>query len=461
MQETYVRITDDKTQAWLYLTPKEDDSSYTKEELIHILDANGVVAGLNVSNLAAMAKKKVYEREICVAKKVEPVQGVDGYYEYAFDKDYKRMPRIREDGSVDYTGFSIFQTVKKGSLLARYHKAVPGSAGQDVCGNLIPVGPVKELPPLNGNGIVRSTEDEDVYEADKDGKIDFEDGKMVISDVFTLTKDVDHNTGIIEFEGDLIIMGNVGAGAVIKTSRTLTINGTVEAANLTAGADIMLKRGIQGNNKARIEAKGTVYADFIEQTEVIATGNVEANSIVNSQINAEGKVVLNGKKGCLLGGYTHATKGIACKQLGNEAEVKTVVHSGCVRELSELYGKQRKAVLELKKEYEAIGAHGAELLALVKKNDGHMTEGMEKKIKEQMALLKDTKQKLEEAREQFADTQQRIQETRGAVIRIEGKFFVGTQISIDSAVLTLDKNNSYMEYRNISGMLAGNVIATG
>lgn len=458
MQETYVRITDDKRQAWLYLAPKEDASNYTKDELIDILHSNGVMAGLNVSNLAAMAKKRVYEREICVAKEIEAVAGTDGYYEYAFEQNYKRMPKIREDGSVDYTGFNIFQTVKKGSLLARYHKAVPGREGQDVCGNPIQVPPAKELPPLRGKGVVRSEEDEDVYQSDRDGKVDFVDGKIQITDVYTVTEDVDRNTGKIDFEGDLVIMGNVGAGAVIRTARSLTINGTVEAATLTAGEDIILKRGIQGNNKAKIESKGNVYADFIEQTEIVAQGNVEANEIVNSRIMAEGKVMLTGKKGVLLGGNTHATKGIFCKQIGNDIEVKTVVHAGCKAEIIQEYGKLRREILDANESYKEMQEESKQLVELVKKNDGHMTGAMEKRVKKQMELLQQTKDKIEKLQKEFARAQALIAEGKGAVVRIDGKFFIGVVISIDSATLTVNQNNSFMEYRNISGMLAGNVI---
>ena len=45
--KTYVRITENNRQAWLYLCPKTDGSRYTKNELIELLKENEVVAGLN------------------------------------------------------------------------------------------------------------------------------------------------------------------------------------------------------------------------------------------------------------------------------------------------------------------------------------------------------------------------------------------------------------------------------
>ena len=458
MEQTYVRINDDRTQAWLYLGPKADETSYTKEELKAILEQNGVKAGFNESNLAAMAKKEVYGREICVAQKIAPVDGKDGYYEYGFECNYKRMPKIREDGSVDYTSMNMIQSVKKGTLLARYHKAVAGTDGMDVCGNVIVVARAKELPPLKGAGIERSTEDDAVYQASRDGKIEFSDGKISISNVFTVNQDVDRNTGKVEFDGDLVIQGNVGSGVIIRAEKSLTIEGTVEAAQLFAGGDIILKRGIQGNNKAVVTAGGDVYGDFIELAEIKAEGNVEANSIVNAQIYAQGKVKLTGKKGRLLGGYTHATKGISCKQLGNDVEVKTVVHVGCEKELMQLFSRQNKEIGKLKEVYDSAKDDFNKLLQMKLQNK-QLSTPMEKKLHTLGNEIKELVAQLEEVQEKQSICAGRIQAAKGAVVRIEGKFYRGVVIGIDQVVLSIEENDSFMEYRNISGMIAGNVVA--
>ena len=59
--KSYVRITDDKTEAWLYLCAPEEGAGYEKTEIIQYLQKNKVVAGINESNVAAMCKKKIYE----------------------------------------------------------------------------------------------------------------------------------------------------------------------------------------------------------------------------------------------------------------------------------------------------------------------------------------------------------------------------------------------------------------
>lgn len=455
---TYVRVTEDEQQAWLYLMPKEDGGSYTKEELIQLLHDHEVVAGINEDNLIAMAKKKVYEREIKVAEFVAPIEGKDGYYEYFFDiNSGTKKPKIREDGSVDYQSMNMVNNVKEGTPLAKYHPAVEGIPGKDIRGFEIPTQAVKSLPPIQGKGITRDPEDENLFVAAQEGKVEFKDGRITLNNVHRITGDVDQIIGKIEFYGDVLISGNVEAGTTIRAGKSLTIEGTVEAANLVSGGDIILKRGIQGNQKAKIVCRGNLYADFIEHTQVTAGGNVEANIILNSQIEAEGKVILTGKKGTLIGGNVHGTKGIDCKELGNDVEVKTIVHAGC---LPDVMAKQRKLLKEeedLKHEMEELFAKVRDIEVKVKAA-GNMSPLLEKQLKTLQEEKKVLDQRTKDCRESLLSVIQYIEKAKGATIRIDGNLYKGSVICIDQCRMPVENNTVYMEYRNISGMIAGTVI---
>lgn len=455
---TYVRITEDNSQAWLYLTKKEDGSAYTKEEIYQLLEKNEVRAGYNRSNIAAMAKKKVYEREIKVAESVQPVSGENGYYEYAVDvENTVKMPQVREDGSVDYQSMSVISNVNAGDLVARYHHAVKGTPGINVRGEEIPVEPVKELPPLMGKGIKISADDPDVYQAEKEGKIEFKDGRINIISVHQVNGDVDLITGKIEFYGDVVISGNVEAGVTIRAGKSITIEGTVEAANLFAGEDIVLKRGIQGNQKAKVVARGNIYADFIEHTDMQAGKDVQANSILNSTVRAGEKVILTGKKGCIIGGYVHGDLGINCKELGNISEVKTVVHAGCEQEILDKYREISAQKAHIK---EAAGKIAPELqrISAIRAKGGVLPKTLEDKF----AILKKQKEelivKIEDVKEAETRYTAQIERTQTATICVDGNLYRGSIICIGNCQMAVPNNTCYMEYRNISGMIAGNVI---
>lgn len=456
--KTYVRITEDDRQAWLYLMPKEDGNGYTKDELLGILHEHDVVSGINEDNLIAMSKKKVYEREIKVAEFTDSVPGKDGYYEYFFDiNSSTKRPTIREDGSVDYQSMNMVNNVKEGELLALYHPPIDGVPGKDVRGFEIPVEQVKNLPPLQGKGLMRDTENENVYRAAYEGKVEYQDGKINLNKIHQISGDVDQIIGKVEFFGDVLISGNVEAGTVIRAGKSLTIEGTVEAATLVAGGDIILKRGIQGNQKAQIACKGTLFADFIEHTQVKAGGNVEANIILNSHIEAEGKVILTGKKGTLIGGNVHGTKGIDCKELGNDVEVKTIVHAGC---LPEVLTTQRKLMKEEEDLKEALASlvHEVKDIEAKVKATGSISPIMEKRLKTLIEDKKKLDEKMADCREKLALGMQYIDKAKGSTIRIDGNLYKGSVICIDQGRLPIENNTMYMEYRNISGMIAGSVI---
>lgn len=455
---SYVRITEDDGQAWLYLMPKEDKSPYTKEELIALLQEHEVVAGINEDRLIAMAKKCVYEREIKVAESVPPKAGRDGYYEYFFDiNGGTGRPKIREDGSVDYQSMNMIHNVRKGTVLAKYHPMEPGTPGRDVRGFAIPVSVMKNLPPIQGRGIVHDPENENIYLAERDGKVEYQDGKLTLSNVYQISGDVDQIIGKVEFYGDVVISGNVEAGTVIRAGKSLTIEGTVEAAELFAGGDIILKRGIQGAKKAKITCRGTLFADFIEHTQIKTGGNVEANIILNSDIEADGKVILTGKKGTLIGGNVHGAKGIDCKELGNDVEVKTVVHAGV---LPEIFLKQRKLLKEeedLKRQQEKLLQEVKEIELRVKMTGG-LTDSMKVRLKEIAQEKKDLDEEAGENRDRLGKIQQIINQCRGAKVRIDGHLYKGSIICIDQCRMPVENSTVYMEYRNISGMIAGSVI---
>lgn len=455
---TYVRITEDNSQAWLYLTEKEDGTPYTKQEIYELLKKNEVRAGYHSSNIAAMAKKKVYEREIKVAEAVLPVPGENGFYEYAIDvENTVKLPEIREDGTVDYQSMSVISNVQKGDIVARYHPARQGVPGMNVRGEEISVEPVRDLPPLTGKGIVPSEESKDVYEAAMEGKIEYKDGRLNIISVHQVNGDVDLITGKIEFYGDVVISGNVEAGVTIRAGKSLTIEGTVEAANLFAGEDIVLKRGIQGNKKGKVVARGNLYADFIEHTEAQAGKSIQANSILNSKVRAGEKVILTGKKGCIIGGYVHGDMGIECKELGNISEVKTVVHAGCETEILEKYREISKTKASIKAAAEKIAPELQRFSAILSKGSA-----LPKNSEARYAVLKKQKEelllKIEDVKEAEERYTAQIEKTHNATIRIDGNLYKGSIICIGNCQMPVQNNTCYMEYRNISGMIAGNVI---
>ena len=455
--KSYVRITDDKTEAWLYLCAPDEEELYDKTEIIQYLQRNKVVAGINESNVAAMCKKKIYEREVKVAVSEKGEEGCAGHYEFFFDTA-KKKPAIRSDGSVDYRSMSLIQNVEEGDLLAIYHPAHQERPGRDVTGGMQKGAVYKELRPLTGKGI--SNEDNpNEYRATKSGKVEYDgNNRLSIVEVYEINGDCDYtNNGIIDFNGDVIINGNVEAGVIIRVGKSLTVEGVVESAVITAGTDVCLKRGMQGAGKGSIVAGGDVFTEFLEYANVKAHGSVQANVILNSNVNADNKVTLTGKKGLIAGGAVHGMLGIKCTTAGNMSEIRTGLHVGLKPEMMEKRVEVNERYSKANAELEEIVASMAKILR-VRQQSGELSEQLQKRLDELKRKKIELYSQCMEVKKEADALEAMVLEAREAKIRIEGNIFHGVVISIDNHDMAINKDTSFMEYQSQNGIITGTVV---
>lgn len=445
-EESNVRISDDRMEAWMYLAePLGDKEEYSKEELIGMLRNAGVAAGYIMPRLVAMAKKGVYQREILVAKGKPAVEGTDGTYEYFFSPDaISKAPVINDDGSVDYSSMSMLQNVKTGDKLAVYHPAVPGQDGFTVDGEILKCELVKELAPIRGMCITREG---NTYYANTTGKVEIKDGAIDIKAVHEVSGDVDLSTGKIEFFGDIVISGSVTAGVVIRAGRNLVIEGNVESATLYAGGDIVLKRGVQGNMKGKIRARGSFFSNFIEQCEVRADGNVEANCILNANVYSSNKVIVKGSRGSIIGGYTFGLKGIEAEQLGNDVEVRTVVHAGYEREIYNEWCKCQEEERDIADKLEQILY---KMESLIKKKS-FVKSGAGQGLIELNAQKDAYYKRLDEVREKRQEYKNRIDAGKGSKIKVVRDTFRGVVLEVESCSRVMKSEVQYATFRCLKG----------
>ncbi|MDE6882541.1 MAG: FapA family protein [Lachnospiraceae bacterium] len=450
---TRLRVEKDGMAAWLYLAPPDNGQVYRKDELITYLERNGVVKGYHNSNLSAMIKKKVYEREILVAKGQEVQKGEDGWYEYLFTPEEYGVPKIREDGTVDYTSMSALHNVHSGEKVAVYHHAKPGANGYTVRGVEVTAKPPKELQPLRGKGVERIG---DEYFAQTDGKIEAKNGKIDIQKVHEVAGDVTLIVGRVEFFGDVIINGNVENGVVIRAGRNIEIHGTSGSATLIAGGDVIISRGIQGGG--RIVAKGSVFADFIENTTVQAGGTVLSNTILNANVSAEDKVITTGKKGAVIGGYVHGFKGIEAMTAGSDAEVKTILHSGYEMKSYERLLEIRRRESEIKAKLSELVDNMTDAMRETRMGSTSLSLAAEIKMAERDRMKDQYFEELDKISREKETLEELMEASQGAYIKVDGTMYRNLVICINVEQLTLNRNSGYMKYTADNGVLEGNVI---
>lgn len=455
--KSYVRITEDKTEAWLYLCAPDDGTKYEKNEIIRYLQLNNVVAGINESHVAAMCKKQIYEREVKIASSVKGEPGREGYYEFFFNTE-KPKPKINRDGTVDYRSMSLVQNVTEGDKLAVYHPAVQGTSGRDVTGAFEKANLYKELRPLTGKGISNKDNPNEYY-ATMSGKIEYDgENQLSVVEVYEVHGGCDYaNNALVEFNGDVIIHGNIEAGVTVHAGKSLTVEGVVESANISAGGDVCLKRGMQGSGKGLISAGGNVFTEFLEYTNVKAVGSVQSNVILNSKVDSGETVTLTGKKGLIAGGNVHAMLGITCQNVGNASEIKTNVHVGVLPEIMEKRIEVSQKYGKLNTELDEIVVGMARILR-VRQQTGELSEQLKERLEDLKEKKDEVYKKCMTMKKEADKLEALVMKAREAKIRIGGNIYKGTVIGIDGCQMPIQKDTSFMEYSSQNGVIVGTVI---
>lgn len=347
-----VGFSSDFMQAYIYLssTPTEDGEVitdlFTLENVMEAITDSGVKAGLDKVLVQSIVIDKLYDHQYVIANGVSPVNGHDGFFTYNFKTEVDNRPKLLPDGSVDYHAIDMYEPVTEGQEIAYYTPAVSGHFGYNVKGEMLKCDPVNDLPVLKGTGF-RISEDNNHYYSELNGKISFVKDELIVTNILDIKDDVTPATGYIEFNGDVVIHGNVLSGSRINIGGNLSIMGAVENVYIHAGGDIDIKSGMQGGGEGRIECDGNVWAKFFEQTSLYVKGDIHANSLLNCDVVCEQNVYVSGRHGIIVGGATAAQGNVEATVIGNMAEVKTFVCAGVSSQLMVEISELEKGIREV------------------------------------------------------------------------------------------------------------------
>jgi hypothetical protein len=323
-----------------------------------LIEREGIVPDSEL--LEAIKKNKRYERKMPIARGREPVPGTDGYLQFHFDRsNLKPKPKIMEDGSVNFKQLDMFRLCNRGDVLVTTVPPREGVPGLDVFG--VPVMPekTKEAVPIPmGKGTVLS-EDGLHLLADESGQLLIIEGKINISPQLEIQGDINNSTGNVEFNGEVVVRGNVNSGFTVKATGNVEIGGVCEAATIISEkGSIIISLGAQGGDKAELTAAQDITAKFIEGCRVNAGGNIMADSILKSTVKCDGSVTLSGKNGLLVGGSLTAGQKLAARTIGSPMGTLTEIEvGGNPKELNrhaELVEEFNKLRLEFEKTDKAV-----------------------------------------------------------------------------------------------------------
>ena len=340
-------VSADKTEAFILVAEK--GTRIRKDRLLLSLEEKGVKTGIDYVMLERLENQGADSNTVILATGRRPQAGADGWYEFFFDINIKKGPKLLEDGSVDYQNIKWFELVRKGDVVAKYHEPEPGNPGLNILGDEVSAKKGRELRHLTCKGVTLEP-DKKTYIASTDGKIEYKGDGLEVTDIL-VQDSVTQATGNVEFNGSVYVRGEVVDGAIIRAEKDILVDGFVEGAVLEAGGDIILRKGNNGDGRGRLRAKGSIMGRFFERANVKAGKHINANYCLNSELWADGRIEISGKNGSLAGGSTYAAQGINAFNIGNAAGIKTGISVGgedpFIAEINSLEDKLHSAQREL------------------------------------------------------------------------------------------------------------------
>ncbi len=457
-RESYsLYVSSDKMTATVrFYAPSQGAEKLTEEEMISDLKAKRIQYGICSENIEKFFKDRSYCEDVVVAEG-EPCQpGVPGRIEYMFSTDRKAKPTLRKDGSVDFHKLNTICPCKKDELLAKVIPAVHGEKGCNVYGEVTKPPAVKEAKLRFGKNISASEDRLEIY-SKVDGHVALINGEVFVTNLLEL-ENVDVSTGDIEYDGSILIRGNVFSGYSVKATGDIDIKGVVEGAMVESGGNISIARGMNGMSKGMLEAKGHVVSKYLENAHVSAGSYVAAEAVLHSQVYAGTEILVTGRKGFITGGKVMASNKVAVKTLGSTMGASTVVTVGLNPELKK---KQAMLLQEMQEIRKSIASIEPVLLAVIQKKQMSISVSDEKmkNIRRLAIIRQKQKRKLENIYAELDELDDILMASENPAVEVEDAVYPGTKICIQDVSMVIKSTIKYCRFIRSEGEVKMTVLS--
>jgi uncharacterized protein (DUF342 family) len=363
-----VDISDMEMKAYIEVSPPRlGGADLTFEGITAILNNNGIYYGIKEDVLKAFEDEPQYKTRILVAEGSKPANGRDAEIQYHFNVNANQISLKEEkDGRIDFKELNLIENVVAGQVLAKKNPPEKGKDGKTITG--------KTLPAKNGNDIkitigknVKISEDGNTAISEINGQVMVLGGKIHVEPIYVVSGDVNLQTGNILFLGTVIVKGNVIDGFSVKAAGNIEVKGNVGKSILDAEGDIIVHQGILGKNGGKIKSGKSVFSKFIEHARVEAAEFVVVNEgILHSVVDANKKIICQGRRASIVGGKLRASEEINAKNLGSIAGTETILEAGYDPASKEKLGQLDKKKNEVEKELEELELNIKTLINLQK-----------------------------------------------------------------------------------------------
>lgn len=347
-------LTRDDMSAWfLVYPPAGGGKEVDRDMLANALNECGVKFGVDEVLLERLPgdEKRYFQLHLAAEGKL-PVQGKDGYTVDKFPRT-SRKDLAEESGQIDYANLNVVHNIEEGGVICDIIAPGSGVAGATVLGKEVPAKDGrKAIVPRGRNTVI--SEDGTTLVATKTGRIEFNGRDFEVKTALEISENVDYSTGNVDFMGDIYIRGDVRGGFTVKATGNITVDGVVEDSIIEAGGDLVVAKGIKGDDQAVIRAGRSVYVRYLENSTVCARENLLSDCVVNCDVYCDGAVNACSGRGSIIGGKIRAGREVRANAVGSRAECTTLVSLGGKPSEEFEHEELRREIKDLQEELERL-----------------------------------------------------------------------------------------------------------
>ena len=324
--QAVVSLSRDGLTAWLLVYPPVGDGRQVEwSDLDRALAEQEVRCGIDEELLNGIPQDpERYFKLFLVARGTAPINGLDGRVVDLFPRTEERKLTIDENNRADYTDLHFIHNVEKGGVICRIVPPTDGILGRTVQGKAVPAKDGKPVTAPKGRNTALS-EDGRTLVSTIAGHVEFSGRSFQVKPVLDIPGNVDFSVGNINFLGDVCIHGDICSGFSVRAMGTITVDGVVEACTVEAGRDLIVARGVQGDNQAVIRAQRNIFAKYLENSCIYTKMDLETECIINCEVYCGGAVTVRTGHQSIIGGKVHAahevSAGVIGSRVGNRTDI--------------------------------------------------------------------------------------------------------------------------------------------
>lgn len=371
-----LNISDDDMQVTAKVTAPKGGSPLTVNVVLQHLREQGVTLGIRRAAIDKLIQhtqdgEPGSDTEALIARGKLPVDGSDAQFKQLVKDARQRVlqPKELEGDKVDMRDLGQILSVDQGTPLLQRIPPTPGSAGFTVRGTTLEPTPGKDRDLQAGIGTEISAKDPNILLASRQGLPSLVDNAASVDDVLSMRK-VDATTGHVEYEGAVLVQGNVGPGMRIIAGGDVTVSGYVDSAVIESGGNITITKGVIGQqsehhddeaeeqvpeHSTKISAKGSIWISYSQYATIISEhGVIVDKQLTHCHVITKGTLCLGGEgkdaRGKLIGGIVDTSNHIYAGQIGAPAGTRTLINLSMPPVPEEYLQEKEKLTAELRDE---------------------------------------------------------------------------------------------------------------